>query len=49
MFHMPNLRVLTLSHNRLQSTCIPEIIDSSAHPVQLQACVTISLGAFVPR
>ncbi len=36
MFHMPHLRVLTLSHNRLPSTCIPEIIDESAHPVQLQ-------------
>ncbi len=45
---MPNLRVLTLSHNRLQSTCIPEVIDSSAHPVQLQARHQMCLGAFVP-
>jgi hypothetical protein len=37
MYHMPHLRVLTLSHNRLASNCIPEVIDESAHPVQLQA------------
>ncbi len=29
-------KVLTLSHNRLPSTCIPEVIDDSASPVQLQ-------------
>jgi hypothetical protein len=43
MFHMPHLRVLTLSHNRLPSTCIPEFIDESAHPVQLQVCLVSSL------
>lgn len=43
MFHMPHLRVLTLSHNRLPSTCIPEFIDESAHPVQLQVCLLSSL------
>jgi hypothetical protein len=48
VFHMPHLRVLTLSHNRLQSTCIPEIIDSSSHPVQLQARYQTFLGAFGP-
>ena len=29
-------QVLTLSHNRLPSTCIPEVIDDAASPVQLQ-------------
>jgi len=29
-------QVLTLSHNRLPSTCIPEVIDDDASPVQLQ-------------
>jgi hypothetical protein len=42
IFHMPQLRVLTLSHNRLPSTCIPEVIDSFAHPVNLQVCTAQS-------
>ena len=39
IFHMPHLRVLTLSHNRLTSTCIPEVIDDGCGAVQLQAVV----------
>jgi Leucine-rich repeat (LRR) protein len=51
LFHMPQLRVLTLSHNRLQSTCIPEIIDEGSHPVQLQANTPVpppNLGTVLP-
>jgi hypothetical protein len=45
IFHMPQLRVLTLSHNRLPSTCIPEFIDSVANPVNLQASAAAARSA----
>ena len=36
--------LLTLSHNRLHSTCISDVIDESAHPVKLQVRQRASLS-----